>query len=89
MSDYLLVVLDWLEANAALKKIEKWFFFITWKDIVGESGDGYMGITFFEDREFGASLNCLGYVYRSRALQYLTLPPPRLKCNASGNAVPE
>ena len=66
MSNYFNEVLDWLEANAAAKKIERWFFFTTWKDIVNVGGDGYMGIIFFDGPGQGAFLNCLGETYRSR-----------------------
>jgi hypothetical protein len=89
MSDYLLAVLNWLEVEAAGLNIEKWFLFITWKDIVSESGDGYMGIVFFKDRSPSSLLNCLGDTYRSRALQYLASPPPKVKCDSSGNTVAE
>ncbi|MCI0439955.1 MAG: glycosyl hydrolase [Chloroflexi bacterium] len=84
MSDYLVGVLDWLEANAATYNIEKWFFFTSWRDIVNVESDGYMGIIFFEGPQAGASLNCLGQIYRNRATG-----GPRLVCDASGNAVPE
>ena len=84
MSDYLIAVLDWLEANAAANKIEKWFFFTTWKDIVNVGGDGYMGIIFFDGPNQGASLNCLGEIYRARSLGL-----PRLQCSAAGETIPE
>ena len=83
MSDYLLEVLDWLEANAASHKIERWFFFTTYRDIVDVSSDGYMGTTFFDGPAEGSSLNCLGEAYRARVLGL-----PRLTCDAAGNSVP-
>ena len=89
MSDYLTTLLDWLEANAAAYKIDKWFFYRTWEDIVNVGGGGYMGITFFEGPEPDASLNCLGDTYRARALQYLSGPPQKVKCNAAGDTVAE
>ena len=89
MSEYLIEILDWLETNAASNKIDKWFFFIYWKDIVDVAADGYMGITFFDGPDLGASLNCLGEAYRSRALQDLGNPPPKVRCDASGNTVLE
>jgi hypothetical protein len=89
MGNYIIGVLDWLDANAAGNKIEKWFFFSTWRDIVNASSDGYMGIIFFEGEGPGSPLNCLGETYRSRALQYLDVPPPKVKCDADGNTVPD
>ena len=87
MSGYLIEVLDWLETNAASNKIDKWFFFISWKDIVNVAADGYMGIIFFEGPEEGAALNCLGDAYSTRALQYLAQPPSRASCDADGSTV--
>ena len=84
MSDYLITLLDWLELNAASNKIERWFFFITWQDIVNIADDGYMGIIFFDDRNQGAALNCLGQAYRARSLG-----EARVKCDAEGAAVPD
>ncbi len=83
MSDYLNAVLDWLEQNAASNQIEKWFFFTTWKDIVNVASDGYMGIVFFDGSNRGASLNCLGEIYRARSLGQSPL-----KCDVAGNNVP-
>ena len=84
MGQYLISVLDWLEINAAMLGIEKWFFFITWKDIVDVGTDGYMGITLFNGQQVGASLNCLGETYHSRA----TDNSPK-RCDAVGNTVPD
>lgn len=84
MSDYLIAVLDWLEGNASDYNVDRWFFFITWKDIVEVGPDGYMGIVFFDGPEQGAGLTCLGSVYRARSLN-----DPRVRCDASGNAVPD
>lgn len=84
MSDYLIAVLDWLEDNASAYRVGKWFFFITWKDIVEVGPDGYMGIVFFDGPEEGADLNCLGNVYRARSLD-----GPRVRCDADGNTVPD
>tara|TARA_B100001123_G_scaffold179346_1_gene205496 strand:+ start:233 stop:1330 length:1098 start_codon:yes stop_codon:yes gene_type:complete len=89
MSDFMLTVLDWLETNATDYKIEKWFFFVSWRDIVSASTDGYMGIIFFDGPIQSSGLNCLGEAYRSRALQYLAVPPVRLKCDESGLSLAE
>jgi hypothetical protein len=83
MSDYMNVVLDWLDANWVEQKIEKWFFFITWKDIVNVGPDGYMGLTFFNGGGHGESLNCLGEVYRARSLGNSPLA-----CDFAGDTVP-
>ena len=84
MSEYLVQVLDWLKANASANKVERWFFYRSWRDIVNVGSDGYMGIIFFDGPQRGATLNCLGDTYRSRSLVSL-----RLKCDASGNTVTE
>ena len=84
MSDYLSSVLDWLEANAASKLIEKWFFFSSWKDIVNVGSDGYMGISFYDGPGVGANLTCLGDVYRARALS-----ESPVQCDANGNTIPQ
>ena len=52
-------------------------------DLVNIAIDGYMGVSFFDDREFGSEPNCLGETYRTRSLG---LSP--LKCDAVGNIVP-
>ena len=83
MSDYIIRVLDWLNANSAANQIERWFFFRSWRDVVNVGSDGYMGITLFDGPNIGASLNCLGETYRHRALG---LDP--VKCDANGNMVP-
>ncbi len=89
MSDYLAQVLDWLEDldGGSANKIEKWFFFTPWKDIENVGGDGYMGIIYFNGPDENASLNCLGKLYRSRALQDSADPPQKKKCDASGNTI--
>ena len=85
MRDYISEVLDWLETNAASNKIEKWFFFKTWKDIQNPpSFDPYMGYVFFNESGQGTSRNCLGDLYRARSLG-----EDRVKCDANGNTVLE
>ena len=84
MADYLNEVLDWLDLNAEANRIERWFFFTTWKNIVDPPAkDPYMGIIFFDGADEGASLNCLGQVYRARALGQQPL-----SCDPDGNVVP-
>ena len=82
MSDYLIAVVDWLEANSVAQNIERWFFFAAWKDIVEVGPDGYMGIVFFDGPSEGASLNCLGEVYRAKSLN-----TGSFACDADGNTV--
>ena len=82
MSDYLITVVEWLEANAAAYQIDRWFFFATWKDIVNVGNDGYMGIILFDGPEWGAEINCLGEIYRAYSKN---LNP--LKCDAEGNTI--
>ena len=83
LSDYIIRVLDWLEANSSSKSIERWFFYKTWRDVANASTDGYMGISFLDGPDVGAALNCLGETYRHRALG---LDPVR--CDATGATVP-
>ena len=80
MSAYLNAVLDWLEQNAVSHKIERWFFFVAWRDIVNIGADGYMGVIFFDGPGQGAPLTCLGQVYRARSLGL-----PELTCDAEGS----
>ena len=87
MSDYMVAVLEWLDDNAADNMIDKWFFFITWIDIVEIGPDGYMGIIFFENPQEGSPRNCLGDTYRSWALQYLAQPPAKVRCDAQGETL--
>ena len=82
MSSYVNTVLDWLEENSDASRIERWFFYKTWRDIVDVGSDGYMGIIFFDGPSEGASLNCLGEVYRARSLGL-----ERVRCDAQGNTV--
>ena len=83
LSDYIIRVLDWLEANSSSKNIERWFFYKTWRDVANASTDGFMGISFLDGPDVGATLNCLGETYRHRALG---LSP--VKCDATGATVP-
>jgi hypothetical protein len=89
MSDYITQVLDWLETNWETYKIDKWFFFTPWKDIVNVGTDGYMGIVFFDGPDDNASINCLGEQYRSRALQFKETRPQKVRCDSNGNTVPD
>ena len=78
MSNYVNTILDWLQANGATNKIERWFFYVTWQDIVNVGSDGYMGTIFFDGPGQDASLNCLGETYRAMSLSL-----PRASCDAS------
>ena len=80
MADYVNTVLDLFEDNAESYNIEKWFFFVTWMEPVNV--DAYMGIIFFDGPGQDAQLNCLGEVYRARALGW-----PRLTCSFEGDVV--
>ena len=83
ISNYIIEVLDWLDLHAETNKIDKWFFYKTWRDIFGESSDGFMGVSLLSDPEMGTPINCLGAIYRSRSLS----ETPLLKCDAAGNTV--
>jgi hypothetical protein len=81
MANYMHETLDWLEDNSASMRIERWFWFVTWADIYRPS-DGYMGITLFDSPVQGASLNCLGELYRARSLDLA-----KRTCDRDGNVV--
>lgn len=66
--EYLDGVFDWLDANAASKKIEKWFMFTTYRDITTCSSDAYAGLTLFDSPELGANLTPVGKFFRDRVL---------------------
>jgi PGF-pre-PGF domain-containing protein len=87
MSNYIIEVLDWLDANAETNRIDKWFFYKTWRDVMGESGDGFMGISLLSDSAIGTVPNCLGETYRTRSLAQTASPPTLQKCDAAGNTV--
>ena len=82
MSDFVHEVLDWLDTNAETDNIGRWLFYIAWQDIVNLGFTGYMGPVFFDGPGQGASLNCLGEVYRARALGL-----PRLDCDTDGSLI--
>ena len=91
LSAFLNGLLDWLEANVATYKIEKWFLFTSWKNIAAPAVDGYAGIILFGPNTPTVgpvtgvtSRNCLGDVYRAHALDL-----DRVRCDAAGNTVPE
>jgi len=69
MEGYLVNLIDWLRANGPGLKIEKWFFFRAYVDVVKQAKfDGYAGLYFFEGAEAGADLNRLGEIYREYAM---------------------
>ena len=82
MGDYLVAILDWLEDNADSHKIERSFFFATWKDIWNGVPGGYLGIIYFDGPGQGAARTCLGDLLRARSLG-----EPRVKCDALGNTI--
>ena len=65
---YLGMILDWLEANAESKSIEKWFLFSTYKEITKCNSSAYAGLTLFDTPETGASLTEVGQFFRDRVL---------------------
>jgi hypothetical protein len=84
MSDYLNVVLDWLlGTGSSIYRIDKWFFMMTWTDIVNLSaGTGYMGVIFFDGPTSVSQLNCLGQIYKARAVG-----APKLACDTLGASI--
>ena len=84
MGNYLVKVVDWLDANSTPYNIEKWFFFATYKNIIQVEQDGYMGITLFDAPEISTPINCLGATYKSRVLK-----TQKSNCDSSGNVILE
>ena len=64
---YLNSVYDWLEDNAAVLNVERWFQYISYHDITGCNTDGYAGVTLFDGRHIGANLTEAGQTFRDRA----------------------
>lgn len=83
MADYLIKILDWLEENSEDYDISRWFFFVTYKNIINIEADGYMGITFFNSLQPN-SINCLGMIYKSYAMG-----TQKLTCDEQGNSIPQ
>ena len=81
MNDYLIRVLDWLESTSS-QDVERWFFFKSWLDVADPVD--VAGIYFFDGKERGASLNCLGRIYEARSFN---LSP--VQCDAGGSTVPQ
>ena len=70
MSDYMAKILNWLDTSANDHNYTKWFFLRTWENVENPNdGEVYIGITFFDSQNVGATLNCLGIVYKSRSLR--------------------
>ena len=65
---YLDAVFDWLDANAASKKIEKWFLYSTYWDITTCNSSAYAGLTLFDGPGVGAGLTPVGQFFRDRVL---------------------
>ena len=82
MRNYIVEILDWMDANAETYGVERWFFYKSYRDVVNIANDGYMGISLFADPDVGTAPNCLGETYRRRSLN---LPP--VTCDADGKPV--
>jgi hypothetical protein len=65
---YLDAVFDWLDENAASKKIEKWFLLATYDNITTCNSSAYAGLTLFDAPETGANLTPVGEFFRDRVL---------------------
>ena len=65
---YLDAVFDWLDANTASKKIEKWFLLSTYENVITCNSGSYAGITFFDGPGVGANLTDVGQFFRDRVL---------------------
>ncbi len=82
LGSYIGSVFDWLDQNSASLIIDKWFFFVTWTDIVNIGTGGYMGPILFESPQIGSDLTCLGEIFRARSLQEAPVV-----CDLAGNTV--
>ena len=64
---YLNSVYDWLEDNAAVLNVERWFQYISYHRIDDCNTDGYAGVTLFDSEFIGANLTEAGKAFRDRA----------------------
>ena len=80
LSNYTNGILNWLENTSDILNIERWFFYTSWRNINNVLNDGYMGTIFFNNQSDPDSLNCLGQVYRNRAMRSIN----NISCNALG-----
>ena len=64
---YLNSVYDWLEDNAAVLNVERWFQYISYHEIDTCNTDGYAGVTLFDSPQVGANLTEAGSTFRDRA----------------------
>lgn len=82
MAGYLRNVVDWLEANSASKQIERWFYYVSYRQLGITHVDGFAGITFFKGPDVGDERNCIGDTYLA-----LSLDQARRTCNSAGDTV--
>jgi hypothetical protein len=66
--EYLGELYDWLESNADRLNIERWFQYISYRDIAKCSLDGYAGLTLFDGPEPGAKLTPVGRYFKRRSM---------------------
>ena len=83
MAAFITDEIDWLKANSASKKIEHWFYYVSYRQLFVTHSDGFGGISFFNGPDIGASLSCSGQTYRS-----LSLNEPAVTCNPASEPVP-
>lgn len=65
---YLGTVFDWLEINANAMKIDRWFQFITYANLLDPGPWAYSGISLFENPDRGAPLTAAGTYFRDRVV---------------------
>lgn len=66
--EYLGELYDWLESNADRLNIERWFQYVSYRDIAHCSLDGYAGLTLFDGPEPGAKLTPVGRYFKRRSM---------------------
>jgi len=84
MADYLIDIVDWLEANSADQLVDRWFYYVSYRELGVAYTDGFGGLRFFEAPGIGASLSCVGAAYKA-----LSLNTPRKTCAANGDTINE
>lgn len=67
VTDYLRAVYDCLDANAETQNVERWFQYISYRDIATCKTGGYAGVTLFDQASVGGNLTAAGRLFRDRA----------------------
>ena len=67
VASYLQNVVNWFKSNGPTNKVERWFPFVTYAELVNPNIPGYAGISLFNSSGIGASLSKMGQIYKDLA----------------------